>query len=156
MAPVDLDTNSGNAKPPPPPPPAPAGGQDGTSKPPPPPPPPAATTNTEQTPPPSDPNVERVAADVGVETKKGHGYGTGPVATPVAAYFSVRERLALLQVTDAMRLYKATNGHAPKTNEEFMAKIIKANQISLPQLRSDEHRYVYDPKTEQLMVEKPR
>ena len=34
------------------------------------------------------------------------------------------------------------------------AKIIKANNIHLPEL-PDGDRYMYDPKTEQLMVESP-
>ena len=35
-----------------------------------------------------------------------------------------------------------------------MQKIIKENQIKLPELPFGQ-RYVYDPKKEQLMVEKP-
>jgi len=35
-----------------------------------------------------------------------------------------------------------------------MEKIIKANNISLPEL-PEGHKYVYDPKLEMLMVEKP-
>jgi len=158
LAPVDVDVENSGTKPPPPPPP-PANNQANTSDtdapPPPPPPPPAKTTTDEQTPP-VDPNVTRVEAGVGVETKKGHGYGAGPIATPVAAYFSVRERVALMQVAQGIQHYKALNGHAPKTHEEFMEKIIKEGGVQLPQLRTDEHRYVYDPETETLMVEQPR
>ena len=36
-----------------------------------------------------------------------------------------------------------------------MEKIIKANQIKLPDLPEGD-RYQYDPKTEQLMVESPK
>jgi len=86
--------------------------------------------------------------------KKGRGYGAGMITTPIAAYFSIRERLAFDQVTHAMDLYKATNEHAPKSHEEFMEKIIKENGVKLPQLPAGE-RYLYDPKTEQLMVERP-
>jgi hypothetical protein len=94
-----------------------------------------------------------VKAEPGVG-KKGRGYGAGMVTTPIAAYFSVRERLAFDQVAHAMDLYKATNEHGPKSHEEFMEKIIKENGIKLPQLPAGE-RYLYDPKTEQLMVERP-
>ncbi len=159
LAPIDLDVQDSAAKPPPPPPPAndQANTSDtGTPPPPPPPPPPPANTTTDEQTPPVDPNVERVEAGVGVETKKGHGYGSGPIATPVAAYFSVRERIALMMVDKGLQTYKALNGHAPKTHEEFMEKIIKEGAVDLPQLRTDEHRYVYDPETEQLMVEWPR
>lgn len=155
LAPVNLDVEGSKAKPPPPPPPAnnQANPSDTDTLPPPPPP---ANTTDDQTPPPVDPNVEQVEAGVGVETKKGHGYGSGPIATPVAAYFSVRERIALMQVAQGLQNYKALNGHAPKTHKEFMEKIIKEGGVALPQLRTDDHRYVYDPETETLMVERPR
>jgi len=143
MAPVDLDVQGSRTKSPPPPPPA--NNQANTSD-----------TGTPPPPPAANPNVEQVEAGVGVETKKGHGYGTGPIATPVAAYFSVRERIALMQVAQGLQHYKALNGHAPKTHEEFMEKVVKAAQIDLPQLKTEEHRYVYDPETETLMVERPR
>ena len=88
--------------------------------------------------------------------EKGRGYGGDPVTTPVAAYFAVKERLTFdIQIPHAMELYKATEGHAPKTHEEFMRSIIEANQIRLPTLPAG-HRYVYDPETERLMVEHPR
>ena len=54
-----------------------------------------------------------------------------------------------------MDLYKADNdGKGPKTNEEFMQKIVKEGDIKLPKLPPD-HKYQYDPETEQLMVLKP-
>ena len=53
-----------------------------------------------------------------------------------------------------MKLFKASEDRAPKSHEEFMEKIIKANNIHLPEL-PDGQRYQYDPKTEQLMVESP-
>jgi hypothetical protein len=93
-------------------------------------------------------------AEVGVG-EKGRGYGAGPIATPVATYFITRERIAFdIQVPHAMQLFKAMEGRMPKSHEEFMEKIIKANQIQLPKL-PEGHRYVYDPKQEQLMVEQP-
>ena len=84
--------------------------------------------------------------------RKGHGYGTGPIATPLAARWRAAERLVFeVQIPQAMNLYKATNGHAPKSHQEFMAQIIEFNRINLPELRPEE-RYQYDPETEQLMV----
>jgi hypothetical protein len=53
-----------------------------------------------------------------------------------------------------MQLYEATNGKKPTTHEEFMEQIIRANQIVLPELPAGQ-RYVYDPETGELMVEKP-
>jgi hypothetical protein len=52
-------------------------------------------------------------------------------------------------------LFKATNGNSPKSHEDFMAQIIDANQIHLPELAAGQ-RYVYDPEKEELMVERPR
>ena len=43
----------------------------------------------------------------------------------------------------------------PKSHEEFMQRIIKDNDIVLPELPGG-RRYVYDPKTGELMVEQPR
>jgi hypothetical protein len=94
-------------------------------------------------------------ADVGVG-KRGRGYGPGLVTTPVATYWAAKEMIAFrVQIPDAMRLYKATNGSAPKTHEEFMQKIIKENNIPLPELPPGQ-RYVYFPDREELMVEHPQ
>ena len=109
--------------------------------------PPAATT-----PPPPAPTKRKAEVGVG---KKGRGYGKGVIVTPIASLFATRERLVFeVQIPEAMKLFKAMEDHAPKTHEEFMEKIIKANNIHLPQLPEGD-RYMYDPKTEQLMVEKP-
>jgi hypothetical protein len=90
-------------------------------------------------------------AEVGVG-EKGRGYGTGPIATPASTYFIAKEHIAFdIQIPHAMQLFKATEGHMPKSHEEFMQKIIKANQIQLPKLPEGQH-YVYDPKLEQLMI----
>jgi hypothetical protein len=113
----------------------------------PPPPPPLAAAPAET------PSANAVKAEPGVG-KKGRGYGPGLITTPVAAYFSIQERLAFDQVAHDMELYKAEKGHAPTSHEEFMEKIIKEGGIKLPQLPAG-HRYLYDPKTEQLMVERP-
>ena len=49
----------------------------------------------------------------------------------------------------------ASEGRNPESHEEFMEKIVKFNQIKLPELPPG-HKYVYDPATEQLMVERPK
>jgi hypothetical protein len=91
---------------------------------------------------------------VGV-AEKGRGYGGDLVTTSVAVYFAVQERVVFdIQIPHALDLYKVTEGHAPKTHDEFMRSIITANQIRLPALPTG-HRYVYDPKSERLMVEHP-
>lgn len=100
------------------------------------------------------PGTVRSKAEVGVGAK-GHGYGEGLVSTPAGAYFRTKERIAFdIQIKHAMNLFKAMENRAPKSHEEFMEKIIRANHIALPEL-PEGHRYVYDPKTEELMVEQP-
>jgi hypothetical protein len=103
---------------------------------------------------PKAPESVQKKAEVGVG-KKGRGYGQGFITTPAATLFTVKERIAYdIQIPQAMQMFKGTEGRAPNTHEEFMEKIIKANQINLP-LLPDGERYIYDPKTEQLMVEQP-
>ncbi len=114
----------------------------------------------EQTPPPPPPVVAKTPETVQVKAEagvgdKGHGYGQGLVATPVAAYFSTKERMAFdIQIPEAMKLFKATEDRLPKSQEEFMSKIIEANHINLPTLPAG-HRYLYDPKQGELMVQQP-
>jgi hypothetical protein len=122
---------------------------DVTAVPPPPPPPPAvpADAGSNDQPPPAvgapTPGAERKEAVVGVG-RKGQDYGSGPVSTPIAAYFRTRQRVVFdIQIAQAMNVYYALNEHYPKSHEEFMEEIIKKNAIKLPELRSDE-RYVYD------------
>jgi hypothetical protein len=82
--------------------------------------------------------------------------GDGPLVTPANAHFTVRERIVFeVQVPESLKLYKATHGRGPQTHAEFMKEIVAANQIRLLQLQ-DGMRYVYDPKTETLLVERPR
>jgi hypothetical protein len=88
---------------------------------------------------------------------KGRGYGQGIIATPVATYFAARERIMFeITVPDAIRAFKFENNFkGPKSHDEFMKMVIKKNNINLPTLPPG-HVYVYDPKSEQLMVEKPQ
>jgi hypothetical protein len=131
--------------------------------PPPPPPeneklaPPAATQAKNPTPEasPIPPGMEQEKAQVG-SGEKGRDYGDGIIATPVTTYFKVRERVAYeIQIPKAMQLYEQMEGHAPRSHEEFMEKIVKANSIPLPTLPNG-HTYRYDPKEKQLMVVYPK
>ncbi|MBX3413702.1 MAG: hypothetical protein KF708_13510 [Pirellulales bacterium] len=94
-------------------------------------------------------------AEVGVGAK-GNELEEGLISTPVKAYFRAQEQVAFnIQIPSTMQLYKATNGQAPQSHEEFMQKIIKEGMIKLPEL-PEGHQYIYDPRTEQLMVEHPQ
>ena len=113
-----------------------------------------------------DPNAVLDQATPGV-TGRGQGYGPGPITTPIATYFRVQERVVFdIEITSAMKMYKALNGHFPKTHEEFMEKIINESSIRLPKLNPGEN-YIYDaekaakiknydPKDPPLMVERTR
>jgi len=101
--------------------------------------------------------TERVKAAVGVGEKGRSLDGeSGMLVTPVKAFFSVQERLTFdVQLKQAMDLYKATNGALPKSHDDFMAQIVKANNINLPKLPAG-HTYVYDPQQGELQVERPK
>jgi hypothetical protein len=108
-------------------------------------------------PPPVD--MERVKAEkgVGIAGRSLDPY-EGAIVTPAKTLFTVRERVVFeAQIPEALKLFKANNinGQGPKSHDEFMAQIIQANQIQLPELPPGQ-RYVYDPKTEELNVERPR
>lgn len=100
------------------------------------------------------PNMVQEKAQAGVTGKGDYG-GAGIVTTPISAYFQTKERVIFeIQIPHAMQLYEALNGSKPKTQEDFMREIIQANMIRLPELPAG-HKYVYDPKKGELMVEHP-
>ena len=101
--------------------------------------------------------TEMVAAEAGVgkEGQKLKGK-EGVMITPIKALFNTKQRVAFeFKVEPALRLYEAEKGHRPKTQEEFMEKIIKFNQIELPELPAG-HKYVYDTEKGELMVKRPK
>ncbi len=117
---------------------------------------PASETPEAETPeaPADDANVERAAVGVGA---KGRDYGgPGFVTTPVETFFRTGDRIAFeIQIPNAMKIYKAEhNNKGPKTHEEFMDIIIKENAVQLPELPAGDS-FLYDPKTEELMVKHP-
>ena len=119
-----------------------------------PPPPPPSGADDESEPAVEDDGYEREVAAAGVG-KKGRNYGGGVITEPVKQYFQASQRINFLNMKRAMDLFKASNGKLPQSHEEFMDKIIKANEIELPEL-PDGQRYIYDPKLGELMVEKPK
>ncbi len=99
------------------------------------------------------PGTVREKAAVGMG-EKGRGYGGDMITMPLRTVWTAKEQIVLGQIRNSLDLYKASEEHAPKTHQEFMEKIIKANHLQLPTLPTG-HRYVYDPSTEELMVERP-
>lgn len=102
-------------------------------------------------------NVERVKAEKGVGIKgRSLDEYEGVVVTPAKTLFTVRERVVFeIQIPGALNLFNASEGRNPESHEEFMEKIVKFNNIKLPELPPG-HKYVYDPASNELMVERPK
>lgn len=67
------------------------------------------------------------------------------IASPAVTYFNIREKAVFeIQIPHALNLFKALEGRVPKTHEEFIEKIVKANSISLPELKPG-MKYRYRP-----------
>jgi hypothetical protein len=99
-------------------------------------------------------NLIREKAEVGMG-RKGH-YGQGFIMTPLSTFWRTKEMVAYrVQVPEALKLYKATNGYYPKTQEEFVREILTPNGIKLPELPQG-HFYVYDPEKGELQVARPQ
>lgn len=76
----------------------------------------------------------------------------GAVASPARTLFRTKEKVVFeIQIPHAMNLYKALNGHGPRSHEEFMKEIIKANNIELPELPPGQH-YQFDVEKQELWV----
>lgn len=106
------------------------------------------------------PATETVVAEVGVGQKgRSLDEHEGVYVTPVKTIWSTREFLAFnALVPQALQLYEAEHGNRPKTHEEFMEKIIKLNQIRLPELPPGQ-TYKWDPMQGdkgELMVVRPK
>jgi hypothetical protein len=67
------------------------------------------------------------------------------------AYVAIIGQTSILSIQHAMDLYQATNDRYPKDYDEFMAEIIKANNIALPTLPPYQ-KYGYDEKEHKLII----
>lgn len=100
----------------------------GPAAPPPPPPPPPAAPEVV---------AQKAVAGVG---KKGQSLrnDTGVakmISGPASALFNVQQKAVLeIQIPHALQLFQATEGRLPKSHEEFMEKIVAANNLVLPEL----------------------
>ncbi len=74
-----------------------------------------------------------------------------PISLQGNAYVSIIGQTAILSIQHALDLYHATNDRFPKDYDEFMAEIIKANNIALPQLPPYQ-KYGYDEKEHKLII----
>lgn len=74
-----------------------------------------------------------------------------PITLQGNAYVTQIGRIAIDQIAYAMKLFQATNDRYPKDYDEFMAEIIKANNIALPKLPFYQE-YKYDEKEHRLVI----
>lgn len=75
------------------------------------------------------------------------------VGYQAAAYFNAKERIVFeVQLVQAAKLFEAVEGRKPDSHEEYMDKVVKANNILLPKL-PENMRYRYLPEDGQLWVE---
>lgn len=95
-------------------------------------------------------------ADVGATGKGEYGVTSEEpmsiVTVPVSTYFKAQEMAVFrMQIPSAMNLFQASEGRYPNSEEEFMTKIIKANQIVLPKLPEGDV-YFYDVQARELKI----
>ena len=76
---------------------------------------------------------------------------TNPITGPLEAYGPLKLQVAELGITQAVEMFRATEGRYPKDHDEFMQKVIKANRIRLPEPNAGQ-RYQYDVKNHKLVV----
>ncbi len=125
-----------------------------------------ATEVVEQapTPPPAEPKRELIVGkttqEIGNAAEKQPGAvdsarpritARDPITLQGNAYVVAMGQTAINNIKHALDLYQAETGEYPRTYEEFMEKIIKANNIALPKLPPYQE-YVYDAPTHQLLV----
>lgn len=78
------------------------------------------------------------------------------VSYPAVKFFEAKERIAFeIQIPHAVNLFRATEGRFPKSHEEFMTKVVKANQIVLPELPPG-RSYRFDSEKGELWVDPPK
>lgn len=106
----------------------------------------------------AEPEAEYVEkkADVGATGKGEYGVTSEQpmsiVTVPVSTYFKAQEMAVFrMQIPSAMNLFQASEGRYPNSEEEFMTKIIKANQIVLPKLPEGDV-YFYDVQARELKI----
>ena len=70
------------------------------------------------------------------------------------ARFYAEHEMVINSYTHALNLFWGMEGRYPKTHEEFMEKIIKANNLKLPELEAGDE-YIYDPEDHKLKIWRP-
>lgn len=77
-------------------------------------------------------------------------HATDPIFAPMQAYGPMVEQISTMSIKPAIAAFELENNHFP-TYEEFMERIIKANNIWLPVLPF-KGKYMYDEAKHELIV----
>ena len=80
--------------------------------------------------------------------------GMDIIVAPISSMFRTQQRLVFIQVDDAMNKFQAMHDRYPASHEEYMEKVIRDNNIRLPQLPTNQE-YFYDAAARELKVKKP-
>jgi hypothetical protein len=90
-----------------------------------------------------------VQAD-GTVGRRGQGYGGGIITEPLSQYFQIQSRIEFLNMKNTLKNWQPLhNFKNPKTVAEFDKEILKASDVTLPELPRG-HYYVYDPDAKDL------
>lgn len=76
---------------------------------------------------------------------------TNPITGPLEAYGPIMQQVAALGIDHALGLFYATEGRYPNSYDEFMTRIIKENNMKLPQMPAG-LEYQYDVENHKLVV----
>ena len=102
-------------------------------------------------------NTVTVPAAPGMSGKGNYGTPTGNnpmeiITVPISTMFRVQDQVVLFQIQDAVNKFRAEHDRFPASHEEFMEKIIRANNIQfrLP----PGHEFVYEGG--ELKIRKPK
>ena len=89
--------------------------------------------------------------EAGRKLREDGGEKTNIVNYPLQGAATAIHGVAKIQVQHALTLFNATEGRYPKSHEEFMEKVIKANGIQLPEPVTSAE-YQYDVENHELLV----
>jgi hypothetical protein len=76
---------------------------------------------------------------------------TDPITGPLAVKKNVDLKFPNLQIEQAVNLFQASEGRYPASLDEFMTRIIRENNIRLPQLAPGQE-YQYDVDNHKLVI----
>ena len=96
-------------------------------------------------------NIGEFKAEDGKQTVSSKVKISNPITGALEAYEPTKQKIGELQIQHSVDIFNAMEGRYPKDHEEFMTKVIKANNIRLPKLGPGK-QYQYDVENHALMV----